>query len=166
MEVVEQRADIDGFVDNSEELDFTADLDSVLKGKYRRTDQDIFSKIILLLGGRYCFSFSAAGALPAYMCKRFMTMRLPVIKGYGLVETSNTVSANSLDKIRPGSIGPISSGVEALIAEDGKLLLRGDNIIRAYWNNPGLPWKSLMKMVSPRVDTLNRFALSVMTVNT
>lgn len=136
LQVIESRADENGFVDMSEGIDFTAGLEPELKSQYLVYDELVFSKVRMLLGGKYRFAFSAAGGLPAELCKIFMAMGIRIIEGYGLTETCNTVNLNRLDKILPGSVGPLCPGVEGRIAEDGEWLVRGDNIIREYWNNP------------------------------
>jgi long-chain acyl-CoA synthetase len=136
LEVTEARADENGFIDMSEGIDFTAGLDAELKEKYLLADQAVFSRVRGILGGRYRFAFSAAGGLPANLCKIFMAMGIRIIEGYGLTETCNTVNLNRIHKILPGSIGPLADSVEGRIAEDGEWLVRGDNIILEYWNNP------------------------------
>ncbi|MDD3894714.1 MAG: long-chain fatty acid--CoA ligase [Syntrophomonadaceae bacterium] len=134
--VTEARADENGFVDMSEGIDFTEGLNPELKEKYLQYDELVFSKVRGFLGSGYRFAFSAAGGLPADLCKIFMAMGIRIIEGYGLTETCNTINLNRLNKILPGSVGPVAHGVEGRIAEDGEWLVRGDNIIREYWNNP------------------------------
>lgn len=136
LEVTEARADENGFVDMSEGIDFTAGLIPELKEKYLKYDELVFSKVRSFLGQNYRFAFSAAGGLPADLCKIFMAMGIRIIEGYGLTETCNTINLNHLHKILPGSVGPVCVGVEGRIAEDGEWLVRGDNIVREYWNNP------------------------------
>ncbi len=115
---------------------FTEGLSPELKQKYLEADALVFSKVRQLLGGRYRFAFSAAGSLPADLCKIFMAMGIRIIEGYGLTETCNTTNLNRINKILPGSIGPLAVNVEGRIAEDGEWLVRGDNVIKEYWNNP------------------------------
>ncbi|MGE5417792.1 MAG: AMP-dependent synthetase/ligase [Acidobacteriota bacterium] len=136
LKVIDARADENGFVDMSEGIDLTEGLDPELQEQYKWADTAIFSRVRALLGGRYRFAFSASAGLPADLCKVFMAMGVRIIEGYGLTETCNTVNLNRLHKILPGSIGPVTPGVEGIIAEDGEWLVRGDNIIREYWNNP------------------------------
>jgi long-chain acyl-CoA synthetase len=134
--VTEARADENGFIDMSEGLDFTEGMDPDLKEQYLKADAAVFSQVRGILGGRYRFAFSAAGGLPADLCKIFMAMGIRIIEGYGLTETCNTVNLNRINKILPGSVGPLADSVEGRIAQDGEWLVRGDNIIKEYWNNP------------------------------
>lgn len=135
LQILEERADSDGFIDASEGIDIKLGWSDDLKLKYLEAERTVFKDIRDLLGGRYRFSISAAGALSADLCEIFLAVKLPVIEGYGLVETCNTVNLNRIDKILPGSVGPLAPEVEGIIAEDGEWLVRGDNIIHGYWND-------------------------------
>lgn len=75
-------------------------------------------------------------SVPRIYERIFMAIGLRIIEGYGLTETCNTINLNRINKILPGSVGPLAVGVEGRIAEDGEWLVRGDNIIKEYWNNP------------------------------
>ena len=103
--------------------------------QFLEAERQIFQKARALLK-RYRFAFSAAGGLPAKLCRILMAMGIRVIEGYGLIETCNTVTLNRLYRILPGSVGPLATGVEGRLSEDGELLVRGDSIIKEYWNNP------------------------------
>lgn len=136
LEVVKKREDAKGFIDMREGVDYTENLGFWLKFKYRFFDKIIYSKVRNLLGGRYRFAFSAAGSLPADLCKTYMAMGIPIIEGYGATETWNAINLNWDYKLLHGSVGPLSIGVEGRIAEDGEWLVRGENLFSGYWNNP------------------------------
>ena len=136
LEVVDKRSDDNGFVDMSEGADFFDGLGFVLKLKYKLIDRILFSKVRELIGGRYRFAFSAAGSLPADLCKVFMAMGIRIYEGYGATETCNTVNLNRPDRVLPGSVGPLCAGVEGRMDKDGEWLVKGDNNIKEYWNNP------------------------------
>ena len=57
------------------------------------------------------------------------------MQGYGLTETSPVVSYNPIDKIRVDTVGPPFKGNLLKIAEDGEILVKGENIMLGYWNN-------------------------------
>jgi long-chain acyl-CoA synthetase len=135
LEVVDKRSDDNGFVDMSEDADFFDGLGFVLKLKYKLIDRILFSKVRELIGGRYRFAFSAAGSLPADLCKVFMAMGIRIYEGYGATETCNTVNLNRPDRVLPGSVGPLCEGVEGRMDDDGEWLVKGDNNIKEYWNN-------------------------------
>lgn len=135
-EVIDLRRDEDGFIDMSEGIDLSAGLPRGLQWRYRLMDRILFSKVRQQLGGRFRLAFSAAGSLPADLCKAFLAMGIRICEGYGTTETMNTVTLNRLDKILPGSVGAPCTGVEGIIAADGEWQVRGDTLFREYWNNP------------------------------
>ncbi len=136
LQVVHARSDEKGFIDMREGIDFTENLGPWLKFKYRLFDRLVYSKVRHLLGGRYRFAFSAAGSLPADLCKTYMAMGIRIFEGYGATETWNTINLNWDYKVLPGSVGSLCIGVEGRIAEDGEWQVRGENIFLGYWNNP------------------------------
>lgn len=136
LRVTEVRTDANGFIDMREGIDIAADLPDALRDEYRWAENAVFSKIRMLLGGRYRLSWSGSASLPADMCKIFMAMGIRIIEGYGSTETCNGVSINKMAKILPGSIGCLSNGLEGKISDEGELLVRGEQLFLEYWNNP------------------------------
>ena len=56
-----------------------------------------------------------------------------VIQGYGLTETAPIVTLNHPFKTNTGSVGTPIGGVEVRIAEDGEILVRGENVTEGYF---------------------------------
>ena len=135
-EIIENRADSNGFIAMDEFTDLSKGAGFWLGFKYRLFDALVFSKVRDRFGGRMRCAFSAAGSLPADLCKSFMAMGFVILEGYGLTETWNTITLNRPGKILPGSVGPVSSGVIGRIAADGEWQVRGDNLFVGYWNKP------------------------------
>src|SRR6266436_3596974 len=60
-----------------------------------------------------------------------------VIQGYGMTETAALVSVNHPFKQGRGSIGKVLHGQEVKLAEDGEILVRGENVSSGYWKEDG-----------------------------
>jgi long-chain acyl-CoA synthetase len=59
-----------------------------------------------------------------------------VVQGYGLTETAPIVTLNHPLRSARGAVGKPIAGVEVRIAEDGEILVRGDNVTTGYYNAP------------------------------
>ncbi len=59
-----------------------------------------------------------------------------VVQGYGLTETAPIVTLNHPFHAARGAVGKPIAGVEVKIADDGEILVRGENVTRGYFNAP------------------------------
>ena len=59
-----------------------------------------------------------------------------VVQGYGLTETAPIVTLNHPLHAKRGAVGKPIAGVEIKIADDGEILVRGDNVTTGYYNAP------------------------------
>jgi len=100
----------------------------------------VFKKWREALGGNIQAVVTGAAACQMRLLKIFTAGRIPVLEGYGLTETSPVISVNRVDeKDRMfGTVGPIISGIEVKLAEDGEILCKGPNISMGYYKRPDL----------------------------
>jgi len=93
-------------------------------------------KIKSQFGGNLKAFISGGGALDYKVGVFLNSIGLPTLQGYGLTETSPVVSCNPIGDIRIETVGPPFKGNEVMIAEDGEILVKGENVMLGYWNNP------------------------------
>jgi long-chain acyl-CoA synthetase len=93
-------------------------------------------KIKSQFGGNLKAFISGGGALDYKVGVFLNSIGLPTLQGYGLTETSPVVSCNPIDDIRIETVGPPFKGNDVMIAEDGEILVKGENVMLGYWNNP------------------------------
>ncbi len=93
-------------------------------------------KIRHQFGGSLKTFVSGGGALDKDVGYFLNSVGLPTLQGYGLTETSPVVSCNPINDIRVETVGPPFSGNQVKLAEDGEILVKGENVMLGYWNNP------------------------------
>ena len=92
-------------------------------------------KIKSQFGGSLKAFISGGGALDYKVGVFLNSIGLPTLQGYGLTETSPVVSCNSINDIRIDTVGAPFKGNEVKIADDGEILIKGENVMLGYWNN-------------------------------
>jgi long-chain acyl-CoA synthetase len=104
--------------------------------EHKLMDRLVFAKWREAVGGRIRFFVAGGAALSPELAYIFWGAGIPILQGYGLTETSPVVSFNRLEANRIGSIGQTIHGVKVRAAEDGELLVQGDNIMQGYYQMP------------------------------
>jgi long-chain acyl-CoA synthetase len=79
---------------------------------------------------------SGGGALDQTIGKFLNSVGLPTLQGYGLTEASPVVSCNPLDNIKVDTVGLPFPGNEVKLEKDGEILVKGENLMIGYWNQP------------------------------
>ncbi|MFN0111332.1 MAG: AMP-dependent synthetase/ligase [Blastocatellia bacterium] len=96
-------------------------------------DKLVFTKWREAVGGRIRFFVAGGAALSPELAYIFAGAGITILQGYGLTETSPVVSFNRPTNNRIGTIGPPIPGVKVKIAEDGEILVQGDNVMQGYY---------------------------------
>ena len=113
---------------NKEELNFKEKIIDFLCEKLVRR------KIKKQFGGKLKAFVSGGGALDKKIGEFLNSIGLPTLQGYGLTETSPVVSCNIPGKIKIETVGPPFKTNEVKIADDGEILVKGENVMLGYWN--------------------------------
>ena len=92
-------------------------------------------KIKKQFGGKLRAFVSGGGALDKEVGSFLNAIGLPTLQGYGLTETSPVVSCNPINDIRVETVGPPFKGNLVKIADDGEIIIKGENVMLGYWKN-------------------------------
>ncbi len=92
------------------------------------------NKIKKQFGGSLKAFISGGGALDQNIGEFLNAIGLPTLQGYGLTEASPIVSCNLLGQIKIDTVGPAFKTNKIKIAEDGEILIQGENVMLGYWN--------------------------------
>jgi long-chain acyl-CoA synthetase len=106
-----------------------------LQGPFDQAEEALYKNVRAIFGGRVRQGVSGAAPIAKEVLEFFYACGIPIFEGYGMTETSTAATAQTLDNFRFGSVGRILDGMEAKIADDGELLLRGPNIFQGYYKN-------------------------------
>ena len=95
-----------------------------------------YRRVHRLFGWKFWSFIVGAAPLAADLEGFFSELGFLVIQGYGLTETAPIVTLNHPFHARQGTVGKPIAGVEVKIAEDGEILVRGDNVTSGYYQKP------------------------------
>ena len=91
------------------------------------------------LGLKFWAFVVGAAPLPAALEEFWKRLGFVVIQGYGLTETAPIVTLNHPFRTKSGSVGTPIAGVEIRIADDGEILVRGENVTSGYYGEVAQP---------------------------
>ena len=108
-----------------------------LKIKYMIADKLIYSKVKKTIGIDRSILFPVAGAKLSDDINIFMrSMGIPIVYGYGLTESTASVSFFDHAGYEFGTVGKIIPDIEVKIGADNEILLKGKTIFPGYYRNP------------------------------
>jgi long-chain acyl-CoA synthetase len=93
-------------------------------------------KLKAVTGGKLKFCLSGGAGLKREVKDFFYACGVLIIEGYGLTETSPTLTLNRPDAFRFDTVGKPLPSVELRLAEDGEILARGPNVFGGYHKDP------------------------------
>jgi long-chain acyl-CoA synthetase len=109
-------------------------------------DKILFAKIREAFGSRLVYFIGGGALLDIDLQRFFYALGIPMYQGYGLTEASPVISANNPTKHKMGSSGILVKDLELKICDDegkelptgsqGEIVIRGDNVMIGYWDNP------------------------------
>ncbi len=108
-------------------------------------DVILFKKIREGFGGQLKFFVGGGALLDIELQRFFCAIGMPMYQGYGLTEAAPVISSNSALKFKMGSSGTIAKNLEVKICDDegkelplgekGEIVVRGENVMKGYWDN-------------------------------
>jgi long-chain acyl-CoA synthetase len=102
---------------------------------FQRAEEQLFSNVRAIFGGRLRQAVSGAAPIAKEILEFFYGCGVPVLEGYGMTETATVATYSTVENHRFGSVGRPLPGVDARIADDGELLIKGANVFQGYWRN-------------------------------
>ncbi len=93
----------------------------------------IFSSVHKKFGGHLKYLVSGGAALSVETATILKTLGLYVLEGYGMTETAPMISFTRPGRRKVGYAGELLPNIEAKIAENGEILVKGDNVMKGYY---------------------------------
>ena len=97
-----------------------------------------FRRIHRRFGWKFWAFISGGAALSAETEEFLRRIGYAVVQGYGMTETASLISLNHPFRAAQGSIGKVLPGREFKLADDGEILVRGENVSAGYWQAGGV----------------------------
>jgi long-chain acyl-CoA synthetase len=106
-----------------------------LLGPFEQADEQLFANVRAVFGGELERAVSGAAPIAREILEFFYGCGVPVLEGYGMTETATVATYSTVENHRFGSVGRALPGLEACIADDGELLIKGPNVFQGYHRN-------------------------------
>lgn len=96
----------------------------------------VFGKIKNKLGGNLWFMPCGGASISPEVTQFFDAMGIHITVGYGLTETTATLTAFPLSKYEHGTAGKPIGNTQIKIGDNDEILAKGDGIMKGYYNKP------------------------------
>ncbi|MFD4470136.1 AMP-dependent synthetase/ligase [Rhodococcus sp. NPDC058505] len=104
-----------------------------LRAGFDAAESALFQGVRALFGGNLDLAITGAAPISKDILEFFYGCGVPLMEGFGMTETSTGATVNTTRHHWFGTVGRTLPGVEARIADDGELLLKGANIFQGYY---------------------------------
>jgi len=101
----------------------------------KAVDKLVRDKIRARFGGRLKALVSGGAPLNPEIGMFFTALGLRLLQGYGQTESAPLISVNRKNSMKLHTVGPPVADTEVRIADDGEILVRGELVMKGYWNN-------------------------------
>jgi long-chain acyl-CoA synthetase len=107
-----------------------------LKARHALFDRLVYGRLRAAMGGQVMYAVSGGAPLGTRLGHFFRGIGVTVLEGYGLTETTAPATVNVPDRVKIGTVGAPLPGVGIRIADDGEILVKGNNVFASYHDNP------------------------------
>ena len=106
--------------------------------KLKIADKLVYKKVRATLGNSLEVIILGGASIQPKISKLLTAMKMPVMEGYGLTETSPVIAVNSpvTKKIKIGTVGMPLNNVDVKISEIGEILVKGSTVMSGYYKSP------------------------------
>jgi long-chain acyl-CoA synthetase len=106
-----------------------------LQEPFEQAEAQLFSNVRAAFGGHMRQAISGAAPIAKEILEFFYACGVPVFEGWGMTETATAATFQTVEEHKFGTVGRPFPGIELKIADDGEVLIKGDNIFAGYHNN-------------------------------
>ena len=106
-----------------------------LRAPFEEAEEGLFKNVRAIFGGNLHQAATGAAPIAHEILEFFWACGVPVLEGYGMTETSTIATISTIEDHRFGTVGRALPGVQLRIADDGEILIKGENIFQGYHHN-------------------------------
>mgnify|MGYP004463679607 FL=1 len=107
-----------------------------LRMRNKVADKLVFSKVRHVFGGHIKHLVVGSASLTASVHEFFRACGIFINNGYGMTETTATISSTPVGRSVPGMVGLPMEGIEIRLGKDNEIQVRGDSVMVGYYKKP------------------------------